>query len=45
MSNSESVALKSYGIYNKEAGVITLGKDDGTVLKEIPEIKAKAKMV
>ena len=25
-SDSESVALKSYGIYNKEAGVITLRK-------------------
>ena len=43
VSNTKSIALKSYGIYNKEAGVITLGKDDGTVLKEIPEIKAKAK--
>ena len=43
VSNTKSIALKSYGIYNKEAGVITLGKDDGTVLREIPEIKAKAK--
>lgn len=43
VSDTKSIALKSYGIYNKEAGVITLGKDDGTVTREVPEIKAKAK--
>lgn len=43
ISNTKSVALKTYGIYNKESGVITLGKDDGTVVRENPEIKAKAK--
>ncbi len=40
ISNSTSVVLESYAIYNKESGEITLGIDDGIVSTTSPEIKA-----
>ena len=43
VSNSESVALKSYAIYDKEAGVVTLGINDDIVSSTSPEIKATSK--
>ena len=43
ISNSTSVVLESYAIYNKESGEITLGIDDGIVSTTSPEIKAISK--
>lgn len=40
VSNSDSISLESYAVYNKGAGTITLGINDGNVSLSKPELKA-----
>lgn len=43
VSNTNSVSLESYAVYNKGAGNVTLGANDSNVSLTKPELKATAK--
>jgi len=43
VSNTNSVSLESYAVYNKGAGIVTLGANDSEISTTKPELKATAK--
>lgn len=43
ISNTDLTTIESYAIYNRGAGVVTLGKDDEEISEIMPEIVATAK--